>query len=104
MKITEIVPWLIEAPAAFLDTADDSKDDNSLREYIFVEVKTDEGITGWGEVTGTMPVANRTVCAGIRHVSDFLKGDDPRLIEKTWNKIFQAFTYMRAHALAGYVG
>ena len=94
MKITKIIPWLIEAPAPYLDTANDSKNKNRLREYLFVEVQTDEGVTGWGEVTGTMPVANRTVCAGIRHVSDFLEGDDPRLIEKTWNKIFRAFTYM----------
>ena len=94
MKITEIVPWLIEAPAPYLDTAEDSQDDPRMREYIFVEVRTDEGITGWGEVTGTRPVANRTICAALRHVSDFLEGDDPRLIEKTWNKIFRAFTYM----------
>ena len=94
MKITEIVPWLVEAPAPYLDTAEDSQDDPRMREYIFVEVRTDEGITGWGEVTGTRPVANRTICAALRHVSDFLEGDDPRLIEKTWNKIFRAFTYM----------
>ena len=94
MKITEIVPWLIEAPAPYLDTAEDSQGDPRMREYIFVEVRTDEGITGWGEVTGTRPVANRTICAALRHVSDFLEGDDPRLIEKTWNKIFRAFTYM----------
>ena len=94
MKITEIVPWLVEAPAPYLDTAEDSQDDPQMREYIFVEVRTDEGITGWGEVTGTRPVANRTICAALRHVSDFLEGDDPRLIEKTWNKIFRAFTYM----------
>ena len=94
MKITEVVPWLIESPAPYLDTADDSSADDRLREYLFVEVKTDEGITGWGEVTGTMPVANRTVCGALRHVSDFLVGTDPRLIEQTWNKIFRAFTYM----------
>ena len=81
MKITKVVPWLIESPAPYLDTADDSSDGDRMREYLFVEVKTDEGITGWGEVTGTMPVANRTICAALRHVSDFLEGTDPRLIE-----------------------
>ena len=47
MKITKVTPWLIEAPAPFLDTANDNKIPQN-REYVFVEVNTDEGITGWG--------------------------------------------------------
>jgi galactonate dehydratase len=94
MQITKVIPWLISAPAPFLDTADDEKELNAMREYVFVEVQTDDGVTGWGEITGTSSVANRTVCAALRHVSDMLVGTDPRLIEKTWNRIFRAFTYM----------
>ncbi len=93
MKITKVTPWLIEAPSPYLDTADDSKEIRN-REYVFVEVSTDEGITGWGEITGTSNVSNRVVCAGLRHVSDLVAGDDPRLIEMIWNKIFRSFTYM----------
>jgi galactonate dehydratase len=63
-------------------------------EYIFVEVKTDEGITGWGEVTTTHPVANRAVCAILRELGPMIEGDDPIQIEKIWNKIFRRFTYM----------
>jgi len=94
MKITKVTPWLIKAQRPFLDTADDSKNANRFKEYVFVEVSTDEGITGWGEITGTSAVSNRTVCAGLRHVSERIEGDDPRLIEMIWNKIFRAFTYM----------
>ena len=93
MKITKVTPWLISAPAPYLDTADDNKEPQQ-REYVFIEVSTDEGITGWGEITGTLPVANRSVCAALRHVSDLIEGDDPRLIEMIWNKIFRSFTYM----------
>ena len=93
MKITKVTPWLISAPAPYLDTADDNKEPRQ-REYVFIEVSTDEGITGWGEITGTFPVANRSVCAALRHVSDLIEGDDPRLIEMIWNKIFRSFTYM----------
>ena len=93
MKITKVTPWLIEAPSPYLDTADDSKEIRN-REYVFVEVSTDEGITGWGEITGTSNISNRVVCAGLRHVSDLVAGDDPRLIEMIWNKIFRSFTYM----------
>ena len=93
MKITKMTPWLISAPAPYLDTANDNKEPRQ-REYVFIEVSTDEGITGWGEITGTLPVANRSVCAALRHVSDLIEGDDPRLIEMIWNKIFRSFTYM----------
>ena len=104
MKITKVIPWLIEAPAPFLDTARDSKTRTRRnREYVFVEVQTDEGVTGWGEITGTMPTANRAVCAILRHVSDFLEGDDPRLIEVTWNKIFRQFTYMGSRGASTHV-
>ena len=49
MKITKVIPWLIEAPRPFLDTADDNKNATSVREYLFIEVSTDEGVTGVGE-------------------------------------------------------
>ena len=93
MKITQVTPWLIEAPAPFLDTADDNKNAHLVREYLFVEVSTDEGITGWGEITA-QSLRARVICAGLRHVSDLIEGDDPRLIEMIWNKIFRSFTYM----------
>ena len=83
MKVT---PWLLHARAAYYF--------GRPGEYIFVEVKTDEGITGWGEVTTTHPVANRAVCAILRELGPMIEGDDPIQIEKIWNKIFRRFTYM----------
>ena len=86
MKITKVTPWLLHARAAYHF--------GRPGEYIFVEVKTDEGITGWGEVTTTHPVANRAVCAILRELGPMIEGDDPIQIEKIWNKIFRRFTYM----------
>ena len=91
MKITKITPYLVSAPAPFLPTSNAKA---SNREYLFVEVNTDEGVTGWGEVTCTRDQANRGVASLIRHVSDLLEGDDPKNIEKIWHKVFRHFTYM----------
>ena len=91
MKITKITPYLVSAPAPFLPTSN-AKANN--REYLFVEVNTDEGVRGWGEVTCTRDQANRGVASLIRHVSDLLEGDDPKNIEKIWHKVFRHFTYM----------
>lgn len=94
MKITKITPYLISAPSPFLPTADDSNRRRHNREYLFVEVNTDEGVTGWGEVTCTRDQANRAVASLIRHTSDILEGNDPKNIEKIWHKVFRHFTYM----------
>ena len=86
MKITKITPWLLLATAAY--------NFGRQGEYIFVEVQTDEGITGWGEITTTYPAANRAVCAVLQQLEPMLQGDDPLYIEMIWNKIFRRFTYM----------
>lgn len=82
MKITSIIPWLVKAEGTFWG------------EYFFIEVQTDEGITGWGEITTTTKLANRAVAGMIRQVNDLLVGEDPSKIERIWHKIFRAFTYM----------
>lgn len=82
MKIQAINPWLVKAEGTFWG------------EYFFIEVVTDEGISGWGEITTTTKMANRAVAGMIRQVNDLLVGDDPSKIERIWHKIFRAFTYM----------
>ena len=49
---------------------------------MFVQVETDEGLTGWGEIT-TYPgaIANRTIAAALRELDGLLKGDDPTQVE-----------------------
>ena len=89
MKITEVRPWIV-------DTAPDrDSPQRSGRNLVFVEVSTDEGITGWGEIT-TYPgqVANRAVAAVIREASDLIVGEDPSNIEMVWNRLFRQFTYV----------
>jgi galactonate dehydratase len=82
MKIAEVVPWLVRSEGT------------GWGEYLFVEVRTDEGISGWGEITTTTPTANRGIAAMVRQTSDLLVGVDPARIEDAWHKVFRAFTYM----------
>ena len=82
MKITKIIPWLVNV------------DSSSWGEYLFIEVRTDAGISGWGEITTTTKVANRAISAVVRQLNDILVGDDPSRIELIWHKIFRSFTYM----------
>ncbi len=91
MKITAIIPWLVR------------NDTLSWGEYLFVEVRTDAGISGWGEITTTTKIANRAVAGILRQLNDLLVGDDPTRIESLWHKTFRAFTYMGTRGATSHV-
>lgn len=94
MKITNIRSWVVR-----LDW-DDNPGAGEVRKptkrsFVFVEVNTDEGITGWGEITTYPgPVANRAISAFVNEIGDWLKGEDPEKIEWIWAKIFRGMTYV----------
>ena len=57
------------------------------RNYMFVKIETDEGITGWGEATaGPLSVATQ-----IDEVGQVLVGEDPWQIEKHWQTLYHHF-------------
>jgi galactonate dehydratase len=91
MKITAIVPWLVKADASFWG------------EFLFVEVRTDAGLSGWGEITTTTKIANRAVAGMLCQLNELLVGDDPTKIESLWHKTFRAFTYMGSRGAASHV-
>jgi galactonate dehydratase len=88
MKITSIRPWLIRSSASYWG------------EFLFVEVSTDEGITGWGEITTTTKIANRALTAMLRQIDKMMVGEDPAQIERLWHKLFRSFTYMGSRGAA----
>ncbi len=94
MKITNIRSWVVrldwdDNPGASLMRSP------TKRSFVFVEVNTDEGITGWGEITTYPgPVANRAIAAYVNEIGDWLEGEDPEKIEWIWAKIFRGMTYV----------
>jgi len=98
MKISKVTPWLVTAPTGPRGAAQQPG-----RQYVFVQVDTDEGITGWGEITGTGALPNRAVAAVLREVGPFLEGEDASRIEAIWNKIFRAMTYVGTRGITSCV-
>src|ERR1044072_687597 len=88
MKITGVRPWLIESKASYWG------------EFLFVEVTTDEGVSGWGATPPTTKLANRALCTILRQISAAVTGEDPARIEYLWHKIFRSFTYMGSRGAA----
>jgi galactonate dehydratase len=65
------------------------------RTFVFIQVDTDEGVTGWGEITTYPgPVANGAIAAFVNQIGKWLVGENPEDIERIWTKIFRGMTYV----------
>src|SRR5581483_9063335 len=97
MKITRVAPWIVDGPPEEQRPAVPGRVNAGahLQQYVFVQVDTDEGLTGWGEVTsypGGLP--NRAVAAYLREAEPLLVGQDPMHVEALWHRLFRAFAYV----------
>ena len=105
MKITDVEAIILRQPAVDDAIADGSQDD------LVIKVHTDEGIVGIGEVDS----APETVAALVNRQSshaiagslrDLLVGEDPRDVERLWQKMYRGLIYIgrrgiALHALSG---
>ncbi|MCL0029026.1 galactonate dehydratase [Dehalococcoidia bacterium] len=57
------------------------------RNYIFVKIETDEGITGWGEST----CGPRSVATMVDEFGEVIIGKNPMEIEKHWQTLYHHF-------------
>ncbi len=98
MKITEVLthPLSVKVdPPTW--TAHEIGDNASL---VLFEVRTDEGITGYGEVQGG---PQKTICDLATTFSDVVKGMDPLAHVDVWEKLFST-TSPRPGGLGGWDG
>jgi galactonate dehydratase len=88
MRITGVKTYLVAAsrPGGW-----------AARNWCFVEVHTDEGITGIGEASGWP----RVIETAIHDLTPSLIGEDPGRIERLWQKMLIA---MMGHGMTGVVG
>lgn len=94
MKITHLRSWTVKVPYD-LNPGGDGVRHPSTRGFLFVQVETDAGISGWGEVTTYPgPMANAAVAAYIDQMGTILKGENPGNIEAIWHKLFRSMTYV----------
>ena len=105
MKITDVEAIILRQPAVNEGIADGSQDD------LVIKVHTDEGIVGIGEVDSApeavAALVNRqsshAIAGSLRHL---LVGEDPRDVERLWQKMYRGLIYIgrrgiALHALSG---
>lgn len=96
MKITAIRTFLMYVGAPPL--GDPGRDGfRGTRNWLFVKIDTDAGITGIGECSGWP----RVVETAVRDLASVLVGEDPAHIERLWQKMH---TVVMAHGMTGTVG
>jgi galactonate dehydratase len=91
MKIIEVTPYVVRAEMPGVPERDWA--------WTFVEIKTDAGITGYGESTNWTAGGSFFTANAIIKMTELLIGEDPSDIERLWQKIFRAYTYLGSRGL-----
>lgn len=96
MKITKIEPVIVGAPTPGVGLLSD-------RNYIFIRVHTDEGITGLGEAT--LESHDNAVLGVLKDIAPLVIGQDPRRIEfltqRMTRQLFWKGGVIKGSAVAG---
>jgi L-alanine-DL-glutamate epimerase-like enolase superfamily enzyme len=105
VRITDVEAIVLRQPAVNDGIADGSQDD------LVIKVHTDDGVVGIGEVDSAPEAVQALVerrsshaIAGSLH--DLLVGEDPRDVERLWQKMYRGLIYIgrrgiALHALSG---
>lgn len=102
MKITGIETFLMHAgspPASTIATTQTRQAGSvwHARNWLFVRVRTDAGISGIGECSGWP----RVIETAVKDIAALLVGEDPTHVERLWNRMFAA---MMGHGMLGTIG
>jgi galactonate dehydratase len=84
MKIRRVTPWLVSVPTS---------EGRPGRQYVFVQVETDEGITGWGEAGGNAGGTAQSVRSALLELAPELIGRNAGDVEPIWHFIYRRYTY-----------
>ena len=100
MKITDIKTFLMQAgspPNSGAWAANFDTIATGWRNWLFVQIYTDEGITGVGECSGWP----RVIETAVQDLRSILIGENPQDIERLWQKMQVA---IMGHGMTGVVG
>ena len=105
MKITEVEAIVLRQPDVDTSKADGSQD------ALLIRIRTDEGLTGIGEVDSLPPVVKAIVDAPASHaiasgLGALLVGENPLEIDRLWEKMYRGSIYYgrrgaAIHAMSG---
>ena len=92
MKITDVKVYVVDPPLPAYGSSEE-------RQWTFVQIDTDEGITGWGEATNSPGGGSFLTAQTILLLKEVLIGADPANIEPLWHTMYRRYTYLGARGL-----
>ena len=92
MKITDVKVYVVDPPLPVYGSSEE-------RQWTFVQIDTDEGITGWGEATNYPGGGSFLTAHAILLLKEVLIGADPANIEPLWHTMYRRYTYLGARGL-----
>jgi galactonate dehydratase len=100
MKITDVKAYVVDAFAIGGAKALEISDSEApaLR-WTFVQIKTDAGISGFGEASNYPGNGSLIVGDALRRVREFIIGEDPTDINRLWHTLFRKATYLGPRGL-----
>jgi len=106
MRITEVEPILLRGQQQYRATACSDEASDSGDWQLLVRVATDEGLIGWADVETLAPAAVAIIAGqgmsvmGFRTLGDLLIGEDPREVERLWDKLYIGSAYYGRRGIA----
>ena len=106
MRITEVEPILLRGQQQYRATAGSDEASDSGDWQLLVRVATDEGLIGWADVETLAPAAVAIIAGqgmsvmGFRTLGDLLIGEDPREVERLWDKLYIGSAYYGRRGIA----
>ena len=99
MRITDVEALVLSMPQIDVGAADSTQD------ALIVRVHTDEGIVGIGEVDASPTIVKAVIDAPPSHaissgLREVLIGEDPRDIERLWDKMYQGSIFYGRRGVA----
>lgn len=92
MKISDVKVYVVDPPLPAYGSSEE-------RQWTFVQIDTDEGITGWGEATNYPGGGSFLTAQTILLLKEVLIGADPANIEPLWHTMYRRYTYLGARGL-----
>lgn len=89
MKITDLKVYVI----------DPSGNGSPAQAWTFVQIETDEGLTGFGEASNFPGNGSLIVGDALRRVKEFVIGEDPSRINFLWHRLFRKAAYLGPRGL-----
>jgi L-alanine-DL-glutamate epimerase-like enolase superfamily enzyme len=106
MRITKVEPILLKGSQRYGSAAGGEEAVDNGDWQLLIRVDTDEGLTGWADVETLAPAAVAIIAGqgmailGFRTLGELLAGEDPRDVERLWDKLYVGSAYYGRRGIA----